>query len=130
MKNIKKLMGIFESYTYGEILQGINEGKMYLQVGSENLPIDVSDSLRFLKDLEKLIGGIVYSPKKYELVKDGENLGEELLLDCRFGILLKGGNEEPKLLRAEMHRILTEDNLEQYIRVMGFVEMLIEIFKK
>lgn len=130
MKNLKQLSGIFEYFTYEQIQEKVNEAEIYLKEGSENFPIDVSNSLLFLEDLEKLFSCIVYSSKKYELVQDGKNLGMDELLGYPPEILFQGGSQGSKILRAEMRMILTDDNLVHYLRVLVFVETLIVVFEE
>jgi hypothetical protein len=110
MKNLKQLWVIFEHFTYEQMQEKINEGNLYLKAGSENFPIEISDSFRFLRDFEKLFSCLAKSPKKYELVQKGKNLGMDELLEYPPEILFQGGSQGTKILRAEMRMILTEDN--------------------
>lgn len=130
MKKIKKLLEIFECFSHEQILEKISGVKLYLQEGSQNLPIDVTDSLQFLKDLEILISSIRSSPRICGLVQEGDKVGIEQLVDTRLEKLLKVDHDGPKLLRADLQRILTEGNLEHYLRVTEFLETIEKVFEE
>lgn len=136
MTKIENIFGIFEFYSYEQIQNRIQEARIYLQNGSENFskkvrPLDVTESIMFLRNLDQLFCGLVRSGSKtYQLVHNNISISLEFLQENMTEEHLKSIDIDIKVILGEMRVVLNADNITIYQNVAEFLELFSSILDR
>lgn len=133
MTNLEKVFDIFDCYSYEQIQNRIQEARIYLQNGSEAFskkvrPIDVTESIAFLKKLDATFTGLCKTGSmNYQLVHNNVGISLEFLYQSFSKENLRSNDEGLKILLSDMRTVLNSDNITIYQNVAEFVDTLLAV---
>lgn len=133
MTNLEKIFDIFDSYSYEQIQNRIQEARIYLQNGSESFskkvrPIDVTESIAFLKKLDGIFTGLCKTGSmSYQLVHNNVSISLEFLSQGFSKENLRAYDDDLKMLYADMRTVLNSDNITIYQNVAEFIDTLLAV---
>lgn len=129
MTNLHHIFQVFDSYKADEINNCIAEAKLYLKNGAKEFsktkrPIDITESVFYLNQLEKLFDHLIHPGDSFHLCKNGVELNFSKLIELSDSKCLQSHDADLKILSVNLVTVLNKDNIASYQKINEFISLL------
>ena len=135
MTNLTQIFDIYEQHSQEDILNRLEETKVYLYEGAKAFaakvrPIDTEESREFVSKIEKVFVNIrTAGNSRYTLSGGSMCLSLDYLLHHFGPDSVKSYAIDIKLLLTTLRTLLNESNIHQYQRLAEFYDFLCAVFE-
>ena len=134
MTNLTQIFDIYENHSQEDILNRLEETKVYLYEGAKAFaakvrPIDTEESREFVSKIEKVFAISSASSSRVMVSRGDKSFSLDYLEDYFGPDSVKSYAIDIKLLLTTLRTLLNESNIHQYQRLAEFYDFLCAVFE-